>query len=191
MKKTLLIFTALFSLVFAVMSQEFHFIYIRLDASMDYSIVTHKLNVLTNDIEKNKENFVVLYSNASPKKVAITKNDVQEITKEFSTTSYMAIELNDELEAWVNVLENNEICHIVNGKIALKNNVSSIAFDMFVGDEFVETEMQNHLLAKFLYASDLQGNTTNINYYNSSLLTEDTTKLSEIYQNNNLQIQLK
>lgn len=191
MKKILLIIIALFTFVLSAISQEYHFIYIRLDASMDYSTVTIKLNALTSDIEKNKGKFVVLFSNTSPKMVATTTSDVQEITKEFSTTSFMTIELNEELDAWLNILENNEICSMVNGKIALSNNVSSVAFNMFVGDEFVEAGMQNHLLAKFLYASDLHNSNININYYNSSQLTEDITRFSEIYQKNNLLIQLK
>ena len=189
MKKLLIFLIALFSFLSAAMSQDFHFIYIRLDASMDYSVVTDKLNVLTSNIGKNNEKFVALFSNE--KMVATAIGEVQEIKNKFSTTaSFMAIVANDELDALLNVWEDNEVCRLNNGKIVLKNNVASIAFDMFVGDAFVETGMQNHILAKFLYTSDLQSENVVINYYNSSKLTEDKIQFNEIYQKNNVQIQL-
>ena len=191
MKKLLIFLITLFSFCSAAMSQDFHFIYIRLDASMDYSVVAKKLDTLTGNIEKNNEKFVVLFSNETPKMVATAMGEVQEIKNKFSTTSsFMSIVANDELDALLNVWENNDVCRMNNGKIVLRNNVASIAFDMFVGDEFVEREMQNHILAKFLYASDLQNENVVINYYNSSQLTEEEIKFNKIYQKNNLQIQL-
>jgi len=190
MKKLLIFLIAVFSFLSAAMSQDFHFIYIRLDDLMDNSVVADKLNVLTSNIGKNNEKFVALFSNE--KTVATTMGEIQEIKNKFSTTaSFIAIELTDELDAWLDAFETNEVCRMNNDKIALKNNVSSITFDMFVGDVFVETGMQNHLLAKFLYASDLQSENVTINYYNSSKLTEDKIQFNEIYQKNNLQIQLK
>jgi len=189
MRKLLLIIIALFSF-FLARSQNFHFIYIQLEDAMNYETVKKKLNTLINDIEKNNGKFVA-FSNATPDFVATTKSEVQEIIKGFSTTSsFMSIVSNDELEVWLNVLENNEICRMDNGKMVLKNNLTSITFEMFVGDGFIESGMQNHILAKFLYASDLLNNIT-INYYNSSQLTEDKIQFNEIYKKNNLQIQLK
>jgi len=190
MKKLLIFLITLFSLCSAALSQDFHFIYIRLDASMDYSVVAKKLNTLTGNIEKHNGKFVALFSN--DKTVATTKSEMQEILNKFSTTSsYMAIVSSAELDAWMNVFEDNEVCRMNNGEIAFKSNIASIAFDMFVGNEFVETGMQNHILAKFLYASGLQSENVVINYYNSSKLTEEKIKVNEIYQKNNLQIQLK
>jgi len=193
MKRWFFILMALFSFLLSVKSQNFHFIYIRLDGSMDYSIVAQKLKSLTTDIEKNNEKFVALFSNSTPAMSAATISEVQDIINEFSiTSSFMAIDVNEELKEWLNTFENNKLFKMNGDKIVL-THYSSITFEMFVGYRFFETEMQNHLLSKFLFASDLQSNNTTVNYYTSSQpqLTEDNIKFNEIYQTNNLQIQFK
>jgi hypothetical protein len=182
----------MFSFIFSAFSQDYHFIYIRLDASMKYSTVTNELNAITSDIVKNNGKFVTLFSNSNPKMTATTIDEMQEIINLFSiTSSFMAILLVDEIDAWLNAFEINEICSIINTNIAINSDVSSVVFDMFVGDDFIERGMHNHLVAKLLYASGLQNTNMAINYYNSSQLTEDKIFFSEIYQKNNLLIQLK
>jgi len=181
-------------------AQDFHFVYISLDNSMSFSQVNDKLSQLMNKIESDKEEFVVLYTNSFPKIISSSFNDRDKIKNLISNTaSITAIDISDELHLFLDIFEKNEVCQIqrdaLENKFAVKpkNKYKAIAFDFFVGNEFFELGNQNNLLAKFLFASDLQLKDFNVdvNYYDSSNLSNDKIKFSEIYRSNNIKTYIK
>jgi hypothetical protein len=181
-------------------AQDFHFIYISLDNSMSYSLVNDKLSQLLNKIEKENEEFVILFTNSYPKTITMNIKDEIKIKSLISNTaSTTAIDISDELHLFLDIFEKNEVCQIqrdtLENKLVVRpiNKYKSIAFDFFVGNEFFELGTQNNLLAKFLFASDLQLKDFNVdvNYYDSSNLSTDKIKFSEIYRNNNIKTYIK
>lgn len=183
-----------------IRAQDFHFVYISLDNSMSYSQVNDKLSLLMNMIEKEKEDFVVFYTNSFPKIISTNLKDRDKIKNLISNTaSTTAIDISDELHLFLDIFEKNEVCQIkrdtLENKLVVRpnNKYKAIAFDFFVGNEFFELGNQNNLLAKFLFASDLQLKDFNVdvNYYDSSNLSNDKIKFSEIYRSNNIKTYIK
>lgn len=197
-----LIFAILFIKIFtcSLKAQDFHFVYISLDNSMDYSQVNEKLSQLMNKIERDKEEFVLLYTNSFPKTITTSLKDVDRIKNFISNTaSISAIDISNELHLFLEIFEKNEVCQIqmdaLENKLVVRpnNKYKAIAFEFFVGNEFFELGNQNNLLAKFLFASDLQLKDFNVdvNYYNSSNLSIDKIKFSEIFRSNNIKTYIK
>jgi hypothetical protein len=197
-----LIVAILFIKIFtcSLTAQDFHFVYISLDNSMDYSQVNEKISQLMNKIERDKEEFVLLYTNSFPKTITTSLKDVDRIKNFISNTaSISAIDISNELHLFLEIFEKNEVCQIqmdaLENKLVVRpnNKYKAIAFDFFVGNEFFELGNQNNLLAKFLFASDLQLKDFNVdvNYYNSSNLSIDKIKFSEIFRSNNIKTYIK
>jgi hypothetical protein len=181
-------------------AQDFHFVYISLDNSMSYSQVNDKLSQLMNKIERENEDFVVLFTNSYPKIISTSLKDRDKIKNLISNTaSITAIDISDELHLFLDVFEKNEVCQIqkdtLENKLVVRpnNKFKAISFDMFVGNEFFELGNQNNLLAKLLFVSDLQLKDFNVdvNYYDSSNLSTDKIKFSEIYRSNNIKTYIK
>ena len=193
-----LIFIELFTC--NIKAQDFHFVYISLDNSMSYSQVNDKLSQLMNKIERDKEEFVLLFTNSFPKIITANIKDEDKIKSLISNTaSITAIDISDELHLFLDIFEKNEVCQIqrdtLENKLVVRpnNKYKAIAFEFFVGNEFFELGNQNNLLAKFLFASDLQLRDFNVdvNYYDSSNLSNDKIKFSEIYRSNNIKTHIK
>lgn len=183
-----------------ITAQDFHFVYISLDNSMSYSQVNDKLSQLMNKIERDKEEFVLLFTNSFPKIITANIKDEDKIKSLISNTaSITAIDISDELHLFLDIFEKNEVCQIqrdtLENKLVVRpnNKYKAIAFDFFVGNEFFELGNQNNLLAKFLFASDLQLKDFNVdvNYYDSSNLSNDKIKFSEIYRSNNIKTYIR
>ena len=199
-KRIFFVFLLMELAVCKITAQDFHFIYISLDNSMSYTQVNDKLSQLMNKIEKDNEEFVVLYTNSFPKIISTSLKNRDRIKNLISNTaSITAIDISDELYLFLQIFEENEVCQIKrdtleNKLVVIPNNkYKAIAFDFFVGDEFFDLGNQNNLLAKFLFASDLQLKDFNvdINYYDSSNLSADKIKFNEIYRSNNIKIYIK
>ena len=199
MRKLGILLSIAIVLSFPVRAQDFHFIYILLDNSMDFGQVNQKLTTLTQRLKNKDEDFVLLFSNSYPKTITSKISDVEDISKEIAnTSSFNSIDIPEELNCFLNIFENNEICQIVKDtlenklRIKPKGVYTAISFDCFVGDEFFDNGFNNSLLAKFLFASDLQLKDFNVDiyYYNTSTLDKSKIEFNKIFTSNNLKIHL-
>jgi hypothetical protein len=184
----------------AVNAKDFHFVYIALDNTMDFSQVNQKLNSLKNQIRNNNEDFILLFSNSYPKTITSKLNEIDDIQREIANTaSFTAIDVPEELNIFLKIFEDNEVCQVVRDttenklRIMPKGDYKAISLDFFVGDDFFDSDYNNNLLAKFLFASDLQLKDFNVDiyYYNTSNLNEEKIKFNKIFTGNNLKIHLK
>ena len=124
-------------------AKDLHFIYIRLDNSMD----TEKLKA---QIEKLKDgfsdgDFIVYYSNENTTmdKQSWDRNKLFEQIS--SQNSSIAISLPDELENISVPLE----------KLLQRESYSAVYFECFVGSEFFDNNFQDTLLARMLIVNSL------------------------------------
>ena len=181
-------------------SKDFHFVYIALDKSMHFDVVNEKLTTLSDVITDNNEEFVLLLSNSYPKFITIKKGDINDVKDMISnTTSFIAINIYEELNVLLNIFEKYEVCKIVEDKQTNQNYVrpiekyNSVSFHLFVGDDFINMGYQNSLFMKFLFASDLQLKDFNVDlyFYNASNLTDDVLKFNNLFRINNIKTHLK
>ena len=124
-------------------AQDLHFIYVRLDNSMD----TEKLKA---QIEKLKDSFsgsdfIVYYSNENTtmNKQSWDKNKLFGLIN--SQNSSIAISIPDELESISVPLE----------KQLQEGSYSAVYFNCFVGSEFFDNNFQDMLLARMLIVNSL------------------------------------
>ena len=154
MKQLVLFFV---SVLFSVTSfaKDLHFIYIRLDNSMD----TEKLKT---QIEKLKTglsggDFIVYYSNENTTMDKQSWDKNQLFRQISSQNSSIAISIPDELENISVPLEEQ----------LQKESYSTIVFDCFVGNEFFDNNFQNTLIARMLIVNGLLKSKYNVSllYY--------------------------
>jgi len=198
MKKLIIIIN--FALPFVVNAQDFHYIYILIDRSMGLTEINQKLTTLTQSIKNKNETFVLFLSNSYPKDTTSDFADLKNIQKEIANiSSFTSIDVAEEMNWFFNIFENNDVCQTeldtLENKLRIKpkSDFFAISFDCFVGDDFFDYDYNNSLLAKFLFASDLQRQDFNvdIHFYNTSNLTEEKIrKFDKMYINNNFKIYL-
>ncbi len=199
-RNTLILMSLLFFCSETLFSKDFHFVYIALDKSMHFDVVNEKLTTLSDVITDNNEEFVLLLSNSYPKFITIKKGDINDVKDMISnTTSFIAINIYEELNVLLNIFEKYEVCKIVEDKQTNQNYVrpiekyNSVSFHLFVGDDFINMGYQNSLFMKFLFASDLQLKDFNVDlyFYNASNLTDDVLKFNNLFRINNIKTHLK
>ena len=124
-------------------AKDLHFIYVRLDNSMDTEILKTQIEKLINGFSDS--DFVVYYSNEK------TTMDNQSWDKDklfgliSSQNSSIAISIPDELENISAPLE----------KHLQRESYSFVYFDCFVGNEFFDNDFQDMLLARMLIVNSL------------------------------------
>jgi hypothetical protein len=167
-KKLLLLLLVLFSA--SAFAKEFHFIYIRLDHSMDKDVLKEEIMKLKSEYANS--DFVLFYSNE--KVVMDTETwDEKELSGLIShQISTLAISVSEELEFISELLGKYLQLEIVKDTFGLKKIVSKldydlINFDCFVGDDFFNNDYQNSLLSRMLFVNSLnqEGFNVDIFYY--------------------------
>jgi len=135
----------LISILFSATSfaKDLHFIYVRLDYSMD----TEKLKA---QIEKLKtgfsdSDFIVYYSNENTTMDKQSWDRNKLFGQISSQNSSIAISIPDEIESISIPLE----------KQLQEESYSAVYFDCFVGNEFFEKKFQDSLLARMLIVNSL------------------------------------
>jgi hypothetical protein len=189
MRKAVLAIICVCVLSFTAVAQEFHIIYLRLDNTMNMEQMNEKLTRLIQRIEASNNKFVVLFSNESPKMLTSNKEEVQAtLDKWWNSYAFKSIVLNEEIDAIFDIFDTYKLVRAKEKKIVV-NKFTSIVFDVFVGDSFFESDYQNFLLAKTIYAIGLE-NSPNIaiSYYNSSQLSTNAIQFGSVYNKNNCQI---
>jgi len=170
--KYLNIFLIIFLFSATSFAKDLHFIYVRLDYSMDTEILKAQIEKLKNSFSDN--DFVVYYSNEK------TTMDKQSWDKNMlfgqisSQNSSPAISIPDELENISAPLE----------KYLQKETYNDIYFDCFVGNEFFDKDFQNMLLARMLIVNSLTQSkyTVSLQYYPcGATYTQEKTKFNSEY----------
>jgi len=124
-------------------SKDLHFIYIRLDNSMDPEKLKTQIEKLKNSISGN--DFIVYYSNENTT-MDSQSWDLDKLFGLISTqNSSIAISIPDEVESISVPLE----------KQLQEESYDSIYFDCFVGNEFFDNNFQDMLLARMLIVNSL------------------------------------
>ena len=156
MKKLLIMLIGV-SFLSTSFAKDLHFIYVRLDNSMDTEKLKAQIEKLKNSFSDGE--FIVYYSNEN------TTMDKQSWDKNklfgqiSSQNSSIAISIPDELESISVPLENQ----------LQEESYSAVYFDCFVGDEFFENNFQDQLLARMLIVNSLLQSkySVSIQYYPS------------------------
>ncbi|MCL2652092.1 MAG: hypothetical protein FWD60_13855 [Candidatus Azobacteroides sp.] len=140
-KLTVLLLSVLFSVT--SFAKDLHFIYVRLDNSMDIEILKAQIEKLKSSFSDS--DFIVYYSNEN------TTMDNQSWDKDklfgliSSQNSSIAISIPDELENISFPLE----------KRLQEESYSAVCFDCFVGNEFFDNDYQDMLLARMFIVNSL------------------------------------
>ena len=118
-------------------AKDLHFIYIRLDNSMDTEKLKTQIEKLKN---KFNGNFIVYYSNENTTMDQQSWDRNKLFGQISSQNSSIAISIPDEIESISIPLE----------KQLQEESFSSVCFYCFVGNEFFDKNFQNILLARML-----------------------------------------
>jgi hypothetical protein len=147
---TMLLISALFSTI--SFAKDLHFIYVRLDNSMDIEILKTQIGKLKSSFYG--DNFILYYSNEN----TTMDNQSWDKNKLFgqisSQNSSIAISIPDELESISVPLENH----------LQEESYSAIYFDCFVGNDFFDNNFQDILLARMLIVNNLIQSKYNVSF---------------------------
>jgi hypothetical protein len=138
-------------------SKDLHFIYVRLDNSMDAETLKAQIEKLKTGISGN--DFIVYYSNENTTMDKQSWDSNKLFGQISSQNSSIAISIPDELECISVPLE----MHLQ------KESYSTVYFDCFVGNEFFDNNFQDMLLARMLIVNSLMQSKYNVSlrYYPS------------------------
>jgi len=161
-------------------AKDLHFIYVRLDNSMDAEKLKTQVEKLKNSFSDN--DFILYYSNESTTMDKRSWDRDQLFGLISGQNSSIAISIPDELECISVPLE----------KQLQEESYSAVEFDCFVGDEFFDNDFQNMLLARMLIVNGLMQSkySVSIQYYPcGATYSQEKTKFNPEY-NINLQTKI-
>jgi hypothetical protein len=149
-------------------AKDFHFVYVRLDNSMDKDNVKQQITKLKNSFANS--DFVIFYSNGKMKMDNETYNERDLFHAISNQSSSVAVSVYDEFEELSNLLEKYLQLSITEDDAGFKRitsnlNYESISFDCVVGNEFFDSDYQNALLLKLLFANSLNQNNFNVDVF--------------------------
>lgn len=166
-KKLFIIVVAVF-LSLSCFTKDFHFVYIRLDNSMDKDIFKEQIVKLKTTFTNS--DFVLFYSNAEIVMDVQTWNQQELFGLISNQSSSVAVSVFDELENISVLLEKYLQMEIIEDDFGMKQikskfDYESISFDCFIGEEFFDNDKQNSLFARMLFANSLNQQNYNVDIF--------------------------
>ena len=167
----------LISVLFSATSfaEDLHFIYVRLDNSMNTETLKTQIEKLKNSFSGS--DFIVYYSNENTTMDKQSWDGNKLFGQISSQNSSIAISIPDELENISVPLE----------KQLQKESYSAVYFDCFVGSEFFDNDFQDMLLARMLIVNSLMQSkySVSLQYYPcGATYTQEKIKFNPEYNIN-------
>jgi len=156
-------------------AKDLHFLYVRLDNSMDTEKLKAQIETLKDSFSSN--DFIVYYSNENTTMDKRSWDGNKLFGQISSQNSSIAISIPDELESISVPLE----------KHLQEESYSAIYFECFVGNEFFDNHFQDMLFARMLIVNSLVQSTYNVllQYYPcGATYNQETIKFNPEYNIN-------
>ncbi|MDR1372929.1 MAG: hypothetical protein LBJ17_07445 [Dysgonamonadaceae bacterium] len=146
-----------------ISAKDFHFVYLRIDDSMDIELVKERIRDLTSEFE-NKD-FVLYYSNHKATMDAENFSEKELLGLINEQMSSSAITLSNEVADIAEVLEKYLQAEFDENNRLVSPKYSQITLNCIVGDNFVENKYQDEVFARSIVVNSLSDFPLQINFY--------------------------
>ena len=179
MKKVVLVFWGLLLLLLDGSAQQnFHFIYIRFDHSMDRSQIRGQVGKLVSQCKNN--NYALYYSNEA---IVMDESNWDEdglFGSIYETQQNDPIDLLSEIDKISSIIEKSVELYFDGNQMKF-GKYASITFDFFVGEYFVENDYFTGIFAPLVIVNSLEDFVNDVQVHLCGYHPQDTILISPKY----------
>jgi hypothetical protein len=186
MKKVAILVINLF-FALSCYAKDFHFVYVRIDDSMNIEMVKDQIRILKNEFQN--EDFVLYYSNYQMSMNATNYSEKELFGLINEQMSSSAITLFDEINKIGELFDRYLNVEFDENERLISTKYSQIIFNCIVGDNFVEDKYQDEVFARSILINSLNDFNLQINFYPCGAKYFDV-KFSNQYNINNINIRV-